>query len=853
MYNKKVLSEAISKLNAAKAPKQKPDILYTEEGQWKYPGETTRIPSDTITMDGVPYPVMAYPNIGEPVLMQPGEQHYFPEADYVDEYPEMKRGGSKGLPRRKTKSLSGINKLLAKNPLLRSYKHKLFDPTHNKFQDGGFIDLELTDEEIKEYRKGGYIVEELPQAQSGLVSQFLERAKNVSKTKVANEKKPKLVIPEKSENYFFPTSLDSAHFSESTYTVPAVAASEKKIKDIFWDEVDKAVVEREYNKLNTEDKYLSSINDYEKKEQENILNNMILEFENADSEKIKTLQKTLLSENYDLGKYGVDGKFGNKTKNALISKFKNETLNPSLIDKYYKKFNPENENSVKKIQQKLFEEGYLKGNPLEEIDGKFGDKTKEAFEKYNTSKNPDAFFFTNIPNKINIDECAKGMCSILEMNDVRTEALGVKYKNAWDIFENMNKHKNSTPVYNIYDDERFKNIKTKEELVNTTKKIKKESQTTPEMYKAGDIIGIFREGSDFHTTTLNSKTHNTHTGFVSSIKDGIPMITHNVHGTVKTEPFSNVTTTWIQRPNKEIKFDKKYKPEVQEKNTDELIKNYEKRFNAKISPERKKELTKIINTVYTDAQTLPDLLNSEVDKEWLESAVIGITGVETGIGKTVDKTAEDKDLKNKIGYLIKDVKDEDISLGISKTKFNSLDNFAKNYFDIKDVKDLGNNEKLLHVTTYNLIKYHDVFKDYALQFPELELTEQDIRDMSILAHNRGDKKLLTIGRRSDNPKDPNFYSDSQGLDYKEEVARLRDITRRGATQNDVSTTLWRFAPNLITDNMNFENETYVSKVKNYQKSLFNKDYQTGGFIELELTPEEIEWYKSQGYNVEELD
>jgi hypothetical protein len=141
MYNKKALSEAISKLNAAKAPKQKPDILYTKEGQWKHPGQITRVPlSDDkghVTMNNVPYPVMAYPNIGEPVLMQPGEEHYFPEADYVDEDPKMRRGGSKGLPRRKTKSLSGINKLLTKNPLLRNYGHRLFDPTHNKFQEGG--------------------------------------------------------------------------------------------------------------------------------------------------------------------------------------------------------------------------------------------------------------------------------------------------------------------------------------------------------------------------------------------------------------------------------------------------------------------------------------------------------------------------------------------------------------------------------------------------------------------------------------------------------------------------------------------------------------------------------------------
>jgi len=31
-----------------------------------------------------------------------------------------------------------------------------------------------------------------------------------------------------------------------------------------------------------------------------------------------------------------------------------------------------------------------------------------------------------------------------------------------------------------------------------------------------------------------------------------------------------------------------------------------------------------------------------------------------------------------------------------------------------------------------------------------------------------------------------------------------------------------------------------------------QEYQQGGSIDLELTDDEIEWYKSQGYNVEEL-
>jgi hypothetical protein len=603
-------------------------------------------------------------------------------------------------------------------------------------------------------------------------------------------------------------------------------AKEKAILDLK----DKKIRSKEYNKPDIQSKYLESLNKQGNEQKKKDLNDIIFEYENADNNKIKDLQNKLISEGYNLGKYGADGKFGEFTKNAIISKFENNSLDKSLIDKYYKKFDEENVKNVKQIQEKLFNEGYLKGNPLVQIDGKFGDETKQALEKYNKVKDPNAFFFTNIPKKVDVEECAKGMCKVLEMNDIMTDALGVKYKNAWDIFENMNSKKNSTSVYNIYDDSRFKNIKNKEELVDLTKTVKQESQTTPDMYKSGDIVGIFWPGSEHHEETLKSKTHNTHVGFVSSVENGVPMITHNVFGNIKTEPFNKLNTTWIQRPKQNVKFNEKYNPEVKTRDNSKIIENYEKRFNAKITPERKKQLSSILNIAYSDSQNLPKLLNSDVDPEWLESAVVGITGVETGIGKEVPRTKEDKDLKNKAGYVLKDIKDEDISLGISKTKFNTLDNFSKSYFNIKDVNDLGNDEKLLHATTYNIIKYYDTFKDYANKFPELQLTEQDVKDMAILAHNRGDKKLLSLGRRSDNPNDKTYYEDSKGLNFKEEVKKLRDITRRGATQNDKSSTLWRYAPNSITDPMDFTSETYVSKVKNYQKDLYNRSFKNGGNV-----------------------
>jgi hypothetical protein len=126
MYNKKAL-----KVESNKYSKQNPykkDIIVDAKGQWNHPGKVTRIPSNNITMQGVDYPVWAQPNVGSGMMMQPGQDYDFPGADYVDETPI------------------------------------------NLFKKGGesdYEELELTDAEIEEYRKGGYIVEELDKFQDG--------------------------------------------------------------------------------------------------------------------------------------------------------------------------------------------------------------------------------------------------------------------------------------------------------------------------------------------------------------------------------------------------------------------------------------------------------------------------------------------------------------------------------------------------------------------------------------------------------------------------------------------------------------------------------------------------------------
>jgi hypothetical protein len=63
-------------------------------GQWDHPGQVTRIPSPSITMQGVPYPVFGVGSNGQKQMMYPGQEYNFGGASYVDEYPMMQGGGT---------------------------------------------------------------------------------------------------------------------------------------------------------------------------------------------------------------------------------------------------------------------------------------------------------------------------------------------------------------------------------------------------------------------------------------------------------------------------------------------------------------------------------------------------------------------------------------------------------------------------------------------------------------------------------------------------------------------------------------------------------------------------------------
>ena len=66
-------------------------IIKDDRGQWDHPGEVTEIDSNEITIQGVPYDVLAVSNTGDTKLMKPGKNYKF-KGKKVTEYPVGKNG-----------------------------------------------------------------------------------------------------------------------------------------------------------------------------------------------------------------------------------------------------------------------------------------------------------------------------------------------------------------------------------------------------------------------------------------------------------------------------------------------------------------------------------------------------------------------------------------------------------------------------------------------------------------------------------------------------------------------------------------------------------------------------------------
>ena len=68
-------------------------VIQDDMGQWAHPGEITKIGSNQITMQGVPYPVLGISDTGDIQMMYPNQEYKY-KGSSVTEYPMMKEGGA---------------------------------------------------------------------------------------------------------------------------------------------------------------------------------------------------------------------------------------------------------------------------------------------------------------------------------------------------------------------------------------------------------------------------------------------------------------------------------------------------------------------------------------------------------------------------------------------------------------------------------------------------------------------------------------------------------------------------------------------------------------------------------------
>lgn len=129
-------------------------FITSSEGQWAYPGMNTLIPNadGRITMQGVDYPVLGIDDLGNQMMMQPGEEYQFP-GDSVYEIP-MKKGGLVKMPKltKKNKksynnkfssSIGATSRLFTESELFtkpKSKKKKVFDPKAKYKKGGAYYD-----------------------------------------------------------------------------------------------------------------------------------------------------------------------------------------------------------------------------------------------------------------------------------------------------------------------------------------------------------------------------------------------------------------------------------------------------------------------------------------------------------------------------------------------------------------------------------------------------------------------------------------------------------------------------------------------------------------------------------------
>jgi peptidoglycan hydrolase-like protein with peptidoglycan-binding domain len=491
-------------------------------------------------------------------------------------------------------------------------------------------------------------------------------------------------------------------------------------------------------KDNTKKELFDNYNKIKNKEDEETVRKTYKELDKlktADKDTIKKTQKLLL----DVGYY--DG----------------------IIEQHINNLSQASPEVVKGIQKKLVNENYYKSGSIKEIDGIVGDRTKEAYSNYLRKHVVDGFVgpetasaymqarTQNITSKTAKKEpvaeskrCAKYVSDYCDFMDINTKQSGI-YGDAWTMFGNIEKAGGDV-YYNIYGDDKLKNVKSPSELKKMTQKEITANPIDYSQLKPNDIVGIYiPSSSSMDDAIATGTTKNTHVGVVDHIEDGVPIIRHNIMGNVRMERADKLTGSLYGKPIITVAATPKAK--IEDSKFESLDWKNNKKSNIvynyanpeKVSSTRKEKVNEYMNGLESSKENIGDLFPN-VDVDTIQKMAVGILKKE---GNFMEST---EGLKNEIGNKARqELQGERATIRGTGLKFTSFNKYEASLLGIKDRDDLANSlTKQARGVMYILSKNMDYFNRYKETYPELEMTDDDVINLTLLSYNQGMHNLYQI-------------------------------------------------------------------------------------------------------------
>ena len=729
-------------------------IPTSKDGVHEYGNQPVIVPSPSITMSGVDYPILGKSlETGEQKVMMPGiENYFFKDTENVLEVPMMQQGGRMNLKDitrsiqdnkitqeelnsvlEYTKQINNNNSIRQEEPLLK------IDSLLNLRGKSNIKDQRLDSikdiESVRVQKKDAYINKED------------QKIKDDRKTKENIGLQDMLdIIPELRDNPDRTVTING-----DTYTsygeLPEIEINIKKKFDID------NIREGSLDSLSKDD----LINVQAELDRKGLLKTNYPKIEEpTGKDNIKQVQELLVRRGYDLGKYGlnkdgvdgiigkatkkaiqeynekatgVDGQLGGNTKEAFKEYKQNKVIENSKPERSLERFFDMTDSSdIVGYQNNLEKQGFFKGV----------DNVKKAKDSDIEKRVED-----NIFGLTQDKTCSDSRCTYFVGKEIekKVKAKGREdldaYGDAWTITDRLI-NKGAEELYSVFSD-------TKPTLSNNQIEpyLKgRISETKPvdiNIVKSGDVVNLFYEGSGFKNEAYQKgkKYFTSHLGIVKEDNNGNKIVEHNVGGKIFREPLEELANnrsknkagkqlsiTAITRPNYNLTEKQEFYDSKDARINEQTVSNF--------SNLGSKEAAKFTQTLILNKEGLQkDIPINNQEFENLTRAAKAIGWKESGFDNEIDKYSGKKIL----GELRENIGGKELSRGVTQMK--DQQNLTENLRD-KYIKGKGQNLQTASdsaiPTFYALSSRYLYLKDLAT-IKSLKVTSEELTKLAMLAWN----------------------------------------------------------------------------------------------------------------------